>query len=165
MMREKEDSGDGREGLVLTAMVSGRTVKGSGNGVPTLFICFGQETQAGIGAVEDVARGAYPRASRLLVAHVIDLHKIPGLLRKVAEGVLANEHKKAVEGLPHGVPVDDYVVMLPDWQGAAVKALGLQDATKELGLVLIDGHGHELWRHQGPEVAAGLRQYLAANPL
>lgn len=164
-MSEKEDSGDGREGLVLTAMVSGRTVKIAGNGVPTLFICFGQETQAGIGAVEDVARGAYPKASRLLVAHVIDLHKVPGLLRKIAEGVLANEHKKAVEGLPHGTPPDNYVVMLPDWNGEAVKALGLQDATKALGLVLIDADGRELWRDQGLEPAAGLRQYLSAHPL
>ncbi len=96
---------------------------------------------------------------------MIDLHKIPGLLRKVAEGVLANEHKKAVEGLPHGAPAHDYVVMLPDWQGAAVKALGLEDATKALGLVLIDGDGRELWRDQGPEPAAGLRRYLAAHPL
>lgn len=148
----------------LTAVGSGRKLAQIEPSRPLLFICFGQETQAGIESVESVAREAYPLASELLIAHVIDLHKIPGLLRKIAEGVLAGEHKKAVEALSAGQAPDDYVVMLPDWDGAAVAALGLDDATKVIGLALAGGDS-AAWRYQGEDPAGALRARLAVRPL
>jgi hypothetical protein len=67
--------------LKLTAVGSGRVVEVANLSAPALLICFGQETQTGLDAVESVARVRYPRASRLLVANVVDLHKVPGLMR------------------------------------------------------------------------------------
>jgi hypothetical protein len=150
--------------LKLTAIGSGREVNLRSLDRPLLFIAFGQETQAGIDAVEQVARARY-QPKRLTVANLVDLHKIPGLLKKVAEGVLAGEHKKAVEALPAGADPYDYVIVLPDWKGEAVRALGLEDATKSIGLALVDAGGRIAWRYQGPEPEKALEQRLAAQPL
>ena len=40
-----------------------------------------------------------PDAQDVLIVDVVDLRKLPGMFRKVAEGVLSAEHKKAVEAL------------------------------------------------------------------
>ncbi len=148
----------------MTAVGSGRQLRLGALGVPALLICFGQETQAGIDAVETAARERYPGPEDLLIGHVVDLHKIPGLLRKVAEGVLGGEHKKAVEALEPGKEPADFVVILPDWDGSAVRKLGLEDATKALGLALLDTSGRVEWRYQGPEPAAALRERLGPLP-
>jgi hypothetical protein len=149
----------------LTAIGSGREIRPGAIGAPALFLCFGQETQAGRDAVEAVARGKYATPAELVVVYLIDLHKIPGLLRKVAEGVLGNEHKKAVESVPPGGDPAEYVIVLPDWKGSAVQALGLEDATRTLGLALVDEGGRVTWRYQGAEPAAALEAWLAEQPL
>jgi hypothetical protein len=151
--------------ISLTAVGSGRQVKLGGTAIPALFICFSQETQAGTERIENAARRVYPKASELLVAHVIDLHKIPGLLRKVAEGVLSSEHKKAMEQVPEGLNRDDYVVILPDWDGSAVKALGLEDATKAAGVALVSRTGLILWRDQSGDPAEALEAFLSTADL
>ena len=164
-MADNQDIAGSALDLTLTAIGSARELNLGRLGLPCLLICFGQETQAGIEDVESAARERYPKADQLLIGHVVDLHKIPGLLRKVAEGVLANEHKKAVESLPAGVSAHDYVVILPDWDGSAVRALGLEDATRTMGLALIDAAGRIAWRHQGLEPTEELRRRLAGEPL
>ena len=153
---------DGRASFTLEAIGSGRKVDLSAPGRSVLLICFAQETQDGIEEVEAAARRRFATADELLVGHVIDLHKVPGLLRKVAEGVLAGEHRKAVEALPAGQEPDDYVVILPDWDGAGVRRLGLEDATQALGLALLRADGSIAWRYQGPDPAAALAARLAS---
>ena len=150
--------------IKLTAVGSGREINSRALERPVLFIAFGQETQAGIDAVEQVARARY-KPDALTVVNLVDLHKIPGLLKKMAEGVLSNEHKKAVEALPAGADPFDYVIVLPDWKGEAVKTLGLEDATKAVGLALVDTSGRVAWRYQGAEPAPALESHLASNPL
>jgi hypothetical protein len=146
--------------LTLTAIGSGRQLDLAATGVRTLLICFGQETQAGTEAVEAVARGRFPTAAELLVGHVVDLHKIPSILRKVAEGVLSGEHKKAVAELEAGKAPEEYVVIFPDWDGSTVTALGLEDATKAIGLVVLSADGGVEWRYQGAEPADAVGEYL-----
>ncbi|HEY7270535.1 MAG TPA: hypothetical protein VH951_11975 [Dehalococcoidia bacterium] len=150
--------------LKMTAVGSGREVDLASLLQPVLFVAFGQETQAGSDPVEQVARARY-KPSDLLVVSLIDLHKIPSLIRKMAEGVLNNEHKKAVEALPAGADPYEYVVVLPDWKGEAVKSLGLTDATKAIGLALVDTAGRVQWRYQGAEPAPALEARFASNPL
>lgn len=110
--------------------------------------------------LEAVARERYPAAAELLVANVVDLHKIPFLLRKVAEGVLNSEHRKALEGLGPGQAAEDYVVILPDWDGSAVRGFGLEDATRTLGLASVGAQGEVLWRYQGENPGEELRKFL-----
>ncbi|HXH21136.1 MAG TPA: hypothetical protein VNN10_03835 [Dehalococcoidia bacterium] len=154
------DGNRARLALSLAAFNSGRVIELGKTDRPVLMICFGQETQVGIEAVEAVAREIYPSDRRLIIGHVIDLHKIPSLLRKIAENVLGGEHAKAVAALPPGAAAEDYVVMLPDWDGSLVSALGLEDATKTLGLALVEPDGLVAWRYQGEAPAEAVRAEL-----
>src|SRR5262245_15895900 len=83
----------------LTAVSSGRVLQLDAPGVTTVLICFAQETQKDIAAPEAAVRERWQAATDVLVANLIDLHKVPGMFRKIAEGVLSNEHRKAVEAL------------------------------------------------------------------
>jgi hypothetical protein len=125
----------------LTAVGSRRTVRLDSPGLPLLLICFAQETQAGIEAIEDVVRERWPLASDLLVAHVVDLHKVPSLFRSVAERMLAAEHSKASDALQPGLLAYDYVVILPDWQGAVAPALGHDDPAARHGWAVLSAVG------------------------
>jgi len=139
--------------ITLTAVGSGRRVALNAPGVLTVLICFTQETQSGIAPVEAAVRERWPSPKDVLVAHVVDLHKVPGLFRKVAEGILAGEHKKAVEGLIPGQDPYDHVVILPDWDGALAPALALDDLSKTLAVVVLDDCGCLLGTDQGPDPA------------
>src|SRR5262245_29164885 len=116
--------------ITLTAVGSGREVALNAPCQTTLLICFAQETQAGTEAIEKAARARWPNAKDLLVAYLVDLHKVPGIFRKVAEGILNGEHKKAVAALPPDSDPYDEVVILPDWAGAVAKALTLEELSR-----------------------------------
>jgi hypothetical protein len=92
-------------------------------------------------------RERFPRAADVLIVDVIDLRSVPAMFRKVAEGILASEHKKAVAALAEGLAPDDYVVMLPDWQGEVAKAFNLPEPSKTVcGAVLsADGDVMGTW--------------------
>lgn len=128
-------------GLTLTAIGSGRTLSLGAPGVTTLLICFAQETHGGIEPVEAAVRERWPSAADVLVAHVVDLHKVPSMFRRVAEGIMTKEHQQAVEALPAGYDPYDHVVILPDWRGAVASTLGLEDPTKQLGWAVLNPAG------------------------
>ena len=134
----------------LTAVGSRRTLQLDAPGVPLLLICFAQETQAGIEAIEEVVRERWPQASDLLVAHVVDLREVPSLFRSVAERLLAAEHSKASDALQAGLLAYDYVVILPDWQGTVAPALGLDDPAARHGWAVLAGGGEVIDRSSGP---------------
>src|SRR5207253_8375113 len=116
-------------------------------GVPTLLICLAQETEKDAAIVEGAVRGRFPSAKEVLVVDVIDLRGVPGMFRKIAEGVLASEHKKAVEALADGLDPHDHVIMLPDWQGEVAAAFNLPEPSKSVcGAVLsADGDVMGTW--------------------
>jgi hypothetical protein len=119
--------------------------------VPLVLICIAQETEKDAAKIEDAVRELYPRAADVLVAHVIDLHKVPSLFRKVAEGVLASEYKKAVEALREGQEPADYVVMLPDWQGEFAPAFNLPDPSAQIGGAVISPDGDVMGTYVGTD--------------
>ncbi len=147
--------------LTLTAIGTGKTVTLNAPGVTTVLICFTQETQRGADAVEAAVHEVYPRASRVLVAHVVDLNKVPRIFHKIAETMLDGEFKKAVAALAPGVPPERYVVILPDWDGAAVKGLGLGDVSDKLGVAVISGTGALVGIDQSDDPSAGTMALLA----
>jgi hypothetical protein len=121
--------------------------------VPLVLICIAQETEKDAPLIEDAVRDLYPRAGDVLVAHVIDLHKLPSLFRKVAEGVLASEYKKAVAALRDGQAPEDYVVMLPDWQGEVAKAFNLPDPSTQIGGAVISPDGNVMGTYVGTDAS------------
>ena len=135
----------------LKAVGSGRIIDVTSLDRPAVLICFAEATQHGADAVEAAVRARYA-ATQVLVGHVIDLHTVPRLFRGMAEGILKSEHAKAVAELPPGETADDYVVILPDWDGAFISALGLDDVSKRLGVVVFTKDGTLIGTAQDEDV-------------
>ena len=127
--------------ITFTAVGSGREVSLQSPGIPALLLVLAQETQHEADAVEAAVRAKWPDATQVLVAHIVDLRKIPGLFHKVAEGVMSSEYEKAARTLAPGRQPFDYCVILPDWKGEVATSLELPEPSKSLsGVVLrVDG--------------------------
>lgn len=106
-----------------------------------------QDTEKDAAMVEEAVRGRFPNARDVLIVDVVDLRSVPGMFRKIAESVLATEHKKAVEALADGLDPLDHVVVLPDWQGEVATAFNLPEPSKSVcGAVLsADGDVMGTW--------------------
>lgn len=144
--------------IKLTAIGTGREIDFSSPGLLTLLICYAQQTEVGAEPLEMAVREHFPEVSKLLVAHLIDLQKLPSLFRKVAENTLETEFKKAAATLEPGQDANDHVVILADWDGAAVQALRLSNLDKKLSLAVIDAAGRLVGTDQSDDpVAAALR--------
>jgi hypothetical protein len=126
---------------------------------PAALICYAEATQYGAQPIEEAVRERYT-ASQVLVAHVIDLHSVPSLFRGVARNILNAEYEKAVAALPAGETAEDYVVILPDWDGAFVAALGLEDVTRQLGVAVFAQDGALLGLPQSGEIAPEVLRLL-----
>lgn len=137
----------------LEAVGTGRRVGADSLDRPVVFLCYAEATQNEAPPVEAAVRERYP-ASRVLVAHVIDLHTVPGMFRGMAQNILNAEYEKAVAELPAGETAEDYVVILPDWDGAFVNALGLQDVSKQLGVAVFATGGRLLGLAQAADIPA-----------
>jgi hypothetical protein len=148
--------------LSLTAVGHGRTLDLSAPGVCTVLICLAQETQGDTAGVEAAVRQRWPSATDVLVAYVVDLRKVPSLFRKVAEGMLASEYKKAVEALEPGQDAWEYTMILPDWKAEVATALGLEDPSKRASAAVIASDGRLIGAVQASD-REGLVQLIDAE--
>ena len=137
----------------LTAVGTGRVVDVAHLDRPAVFLCFAQATQGEADPIEAAVRERYS-ASEILVGHVVDLHSVPGMFRGIAERILVSEYDKAVGALSAGETAEDYVVVLPDWDGAFVKSMGFgEDVSKRLGVAVFGRDGTLLGTAQGTGAA------------
>jgi hypothetical protein len=152
--------------ITLTAVGTGREVCLRSPGLPSLLLVLAQETQADADTVEAAVRAEWPDAAQVLVAHVADLRKIPGMFRKVAEGVMSSEFQKASRALEPGQHPFDYCVILADWTGDVAKALDLPEPSKTMtGIVLTaDGRIAGTFAGAGNKEALDLLRKAIANP-
>jgi hypothetical protein len=128
---------------------------------PAVLLCFAQATQHDADPVEAAVRAKYG-AAEVLVGHVVDLHGVPRMFRGVAERILASEYEKAVAALPSGETAADYVVILPDWDGAFVESLGLAaDVSQTLAVAVFSKDGRLAGTAQGEGVADACLRLLA----
>jgi hypothetical protein len=127
----------------LEAVGTRRVIDTAGLDRPAVFVCYAEATQGGANAIEEAVRQQYS-AAQVLVAHVIDLHTVPGMFHAIARNILNSEYEKAVAALPAGEDAAAYVIILPDWDAAFVKSLGLEDVTKHLGVAVLDSDGNLL---------------------
>jgi hypothetical protein len=144
----------------LEAVGSGRIIDISALDRPAVLICFAEATQHDADAIEAAVRSRYS-AAQVLVGHVIDLHTVPSLFRGMARGILNQEHAKALAELPPGETAGDYIVMLPDWDGAFVSALNLDDVSQRLGVAVFAADGTVLGTAQGGDLAGSILDLLA----
>ena len=143
----------------LTAVGTSRVIDLQTLPCPAVLICFAQATQGGADDVELAVRERYSVA-QVLVGHVIDLRDVSRLFRGVAEGILRGEYKKAVDGLSDGQAPGDHVIILPDWDGAFVRAVGLNEVGKNLGVAVFHQDGTLAGTDQGGDVPAATLRLL-----
>jgi hypothetical protein len=134
-------------------------------GVLTLLVCHGRETAAEATQVHVAVRQQYPQSSTLLAASLVDLKIVPRMFRGVAEAALREVHKQAVASLEEGMPPEEHIVILPDWDGSVTASLGLRNTSSAAGVILLDGEGNLLEVYQGADLAETtlslLGKYLA----
>ena len=147
----------------LTTVGTNRTLDVAHLDRPAVFLCFAQATQGEADPIEAAIRAQYA-AAQVLVAHVVDLHGVPGLLRGMAERILRSEYDKAVKALPPAETAEDYVAILPDWDGAFVKAMEFaEDVSKQVGVAVFGRDGTLLGKAQGEGVAGGALRLLETS--
>jgi hypothetical protein len=145
----------------LTAVGTNRTIDVSHLDRPAVFLCFAQATEKEPEPVEAAIREHYT-ASQVLIGHVVDLHGVPGMMRGMAERILASEYEKAVAALPEGETVEDYVVLLPDWDAAFIRSLGFsEDVSKRMGVAVFGRDGALLGTAQGEGAADACLGWLS----
>jgi hypothetical protein len=120
---------------------------------PAVFICYAEATQKGAMPIEEAVRAQYS-AAQVLVAHVIDLHSVPGMFKSVARNILNSEYQRATAALPPGETVEDYVVILPDWDAKFVYATGLEEVDRRLGVAVFNADGTLAGLAYGADAAA-----------
>jgi hypothetical protein len=137
--------------LTLTAVGSERSLSLQAPGVATVLICLAQETQMDAAKIDESVRAVYANPRDVLIAHVVDLRKVPGMFRKVAEGMIANEHKKAVAALDDGQDAADHVIILPDWQGEVATAFNLPGPSKTICGAVLSADGDVMGTFEGTD--------------
>ena len=137
----------------LTAIGSRHRINLRQTGVLTLLVCHGRETAPEAARLHTAVRQRYPLASTLLAASLVDLKIVPRMFRGVAEAALREVHQQAVASLEEGMLPEEYIVILPDWDGGATAALGFRNTPNNAGVILLDGEGNLLEVYQGADLA------------
>ncbi len=135
--------------LTLTAVVSKRNITVNAGTGPTLLLLFDQGTSTTLDPVLGPVRELWPAAEMVQIVNVVDLRKFPKVVRKIAEGLMANNYKENAKGVPADRDPADYIIILPDWDAKVMKALGIESVSKELALAVIAPGGALVGSYQG----------------
>jgi hypothetical protein len=147
----------------LVAVGTNRTIDVSQLDRSAVFLCYAEATQHDADPIEAAVRARYS-ATDVLVGHVVDLHGVPRMFRGTAERILNSEYEKAVASLPAGETADDYIVILPDWDGMFVRSLGLaEDVSKRLAVAVFGRDGTLLGTAQGDGTADDCLEMLSTS--
>ncbi len=147
--------------FTLTAAGSGRAVDLAALGAPAALVFHAQDTAAASDQVNRAVRERYPLASDVVVASVVDLRGVPRMFRRFAEGAMKKAYQKAAGALPQGFSAEEYVIILPDWDGAIHKAAGLEGTDRQAGVVVLDAEGRVVGVRQGEDLGAAAVELLA----
>lgn len=146
----------------LTAIGSGREVRPAAGSSQALMLVFHDQNSADqVQKMQMKVRARYADAQRLLIASVVDMSRVPRLLRPAAEAVMKGSYTKAAAAMPQGLDAADYVVILTDWDGKVSKAYGAIQVDRHPLLVLLDDSGVVRGFHQGATLSQHALDMLA----
>jgi hypothetical protein len=140
--------------VTLKANGHGRQLTFNRLGVTTLLVCVARETSDMASPVVTAVREKYPTADQVLIANIADARPFPRLIRKVAEQIMKSSYNDAVKNLQPGRKPEDYILIVPDWDGALLGPLGVDDVTKTIAVAVIDARGGLVGVYQGSDAAA-----------
>ena len=144
----------------LTAIGHGRKVRINELGAPAVLIFLGRETSDQAQPVTRAIRDRYPEASQAVIATITDVRGIPKLVRKVAQTLMKNGYNRAVENLQPGRSPEEYVLILPDWDGEVYAPLGIEDVSKTIAIGVLSASGAVVGTYQGDDPAAHALELL-----
>ena len=130
------------QSLTLTAVHTNREINLKAPGQTAVLVFHTQDTSDAAKAVNLAVRDQYPLAAEVMIASVIDLSGVPRMFRKIAESAMGKVYQKMAESLPAGFDPAEYLLMLPDWDGAATQAFGLSGVDKQAAVVVLDANGN-----------------------
>ena len=149
--------------ITLTAAGSDRQLALARIGIPTVLTFHDQNTALVVSQINEAVRNAYPLASSVVTASVVDLHTVPKLFRSVAKREMKKIYVASAEHLPATLNPEDYILILPDWDGAAHKAMDINDTSKNAAIVVLNGSGQVVGISQDdnlPESALALLKQI-----
>ena len=114
-----------------------------------MLLFHNQHTLAAAREVQEALRARFPAASEVAAASVIDISRVPRLLRSVVEPTLKKAYVEATKYIPSDLNAADYIIILPDWTGETSRAFGVRNVDKEAAIVVIDAEGRVAGSHQG----------------
>jgi hypothetical protein len=140
----------------LTAAGSERDFKMTALPSPALFIFHGESNTDVVAEANTAVRAHYPLASQLLMASIVDLHHIPRLFRSMAQSALKKAYERSAQLIPDELDPAQYVVILPDWDGAVTKVIGFEAVGESAGIAVVDeaGNLHGAFQGEGAAEAA-----------
>jgi hypothetical protein len=147
--------------VTFTAIVSKRTIRLDAVEVPTLLVLVSQQTASAADGVLSGVRARYPDPAVIQLATVVDLRSIPRLLRKVAEGTLNGRYHERAKALEPGHDPAERIVILPDWDGKAVDALGISDLSQQAAVAVVVPSGQLVGVRQGGDLESAALELVA----
>ena len=167
--------------ITLKSVVSGRTVNPRKTAAPLVLVFATQATTelvnpfraalrqqfpdpaaVVIASVVIVAAEVRPIVVPVVIASVVDLARVPRLMRKMAESALSKRYEEVVATLEPGQDPSQFVVMLPDWKGELAAAIGLPSLGDEMGVAVVAPGGAIAGAYQGTEPLGPTTELLAA---
>lgn len=127
--------------VTLTTVQSNREIALKSLGQTAVLVFHTQDTSEAAKAVNRAVRDQYPLAADVLIASVIDLSGVPRMFRKIASAAMGQVYQKMADSLPAGFEPAEYLLMLPDWDGAATRAFGLSGVDKQAAVVVLAANG------------------------
>ncbi len=140
--------------VTLKAIGHGRQLTFNAIGTTALLLCVARETSGAAPAVVSAVRERYATAHQVLIANIADTRAFPKLLRKVAEQIMKSSYSDAVKNLLPGRTPEEYVLIVPDWDGAVLGPLGINDVTKTIAVAVISRSGDLIGVYQGEDPAS-----------
>ena len=150
---------------MMKAIGSNREVNLNAIGRPAVLIFHTAETAEDAQRINQAVRGTqeYKSFESVLIANVVDLHSVPKLFRSFAEKSMRDSYVKAGGSLPQGETPQDYVIILPDWDGTVTKAFGLKDTNKMASAVILDASGNIVGVYQSGDLTSQALQQLSVQ--
>ncbi len=153
-MIQEQSIGKTAPAVTLKAVGHGRQITFNAIGVPAVVICVARETSDQAPPIVEAVRAKYWTADMVLIANVADARPFPRLIRKVAEQIMKSSYNDSVKNLAPGRTPEQYVLILPDWDGSLLKPLGLDDLTKTIAVAVIARDGTLVGVYQGDDPAS-----------
>lgn len=139
--------------IILTAVGSNRKIDLGDLGVPALLLFLWDNSQPLEGVVTKAVREKYPGAGQVAIINIADLPGIPRIFHGIAEREMKKGYKVAAARVPAGEDPAEYVFIVPDWKGAASRALDIRGIGDDPWVALLDSDGTLVGKHQGRDLA------------